>query len=51
MHRRSLARNVLSGLGETVVNKFNWELVALIALGAVVLSNVMLFLRKRSVGG
>lgn len=45
--RPSFVRNALAGIGETVVQRPPWELIAIAALGVAALANVMLYIGKR----
>jgi hypothetical protein len=43
----SFMRNAMSGLGEAVVKRPPWELIAIVALGVAALANVMLYVGRK----
>ena len=45
--RRSFMRNAMAGLGETVVKRPPWELIAIISLGIAAVANIMLYAKKK----
>lgn len=52
MKRRSgFLRNALAGMGNAVVSRPPWELIAILGLSVAALANVMLFIKKKANGG
>jgi len=48
---KNIPRRAYQGVGEIVVRRVNWELIALAGIGVLAVANLMLYLRRRNGNG